>query len=212
MYYDDLLPAVEAHVSSVTDDLIIYAIGYAARKFFKDSEVWCSPLDFIVPANENVNQFEIEPFEESVVHIVKGVYLDGCELTAAGFSKIKLMQETKGTPTMFHKNGNNLYIAPTPNNSFTLDLLGVSIPTLDAIQVVNEDYMNKYSDAIVFLAISYILGMSGKPWYDLQNSKVNMARYAGELLIARRDALGYLEGHSNSMDYSGSNGTKNSDY
>lgn len=212
MYFDDLIPAVEANVPTVTDDIMLYSIGYAARKFFKDSEVWCGPLDFTVTAREDVNQFEIEPFEESVLHAVKGVYLEGVELDPVGFSKMKQMQARKGTPTAYHKNGNNLYIGPNPTASFNLDIVGVSIPASDAEQVVNDDYMNKYSDAIVFLAVSNLLSMAGKPWTDNRSAGVFMARYADELIIARRDALGYLEGSSSSMDYSGTNGNKNSDY
>ena len=211
MYFDDLIPAVEAEVPMVSDPIYLYGISRAARTFFKETEVWCEPLSHVA-IGDGLSKFELEPFEESVIHTVPCILLDGVPLTSVSYSSIQYLARRNGRPTSFHRKGNTVYIAPLPTSEFTLDVLGISVPTMAATQVIADSYMEKYADAIVSLAISFITSMPNKPWTDLTTARVNQARYEEDKLIARREALGYLDKYSNAMNYFGDGNARNSDY
>lgn len=200
MYYEDLIPSLEAIIPDVTDDVLLYGLRSAGLKFFKESKVWCEPLPDI-RLSSGRNEIELEPLEDAAIHSIPLVTVDGLPLDSVGAQRIEEEQRRNGVPAFFHKQGSLLRIGPTVNSDCKLRVYVVSTPTLVSDQVVNDDYIDKYSNAIVWAAAHIIMAMPRKPWSDKQSSNYYLGMYSGELTEARRDALGYLNNESNMMDY-----------
>jgi hypothetical protein len=210
MFLDDLIPDIEAHIPDVTDEIYMAGLRFGARKFFKDSKVWCKPLTFN-NTSANTTEFDIDTPCGTILLEVPLVLVDAWPIKSVGFAEIRASQQRTGIPSVWYREDTKLHIGARPCRDFDLEILGVLIPTPDSIEIDADNYIQKYSDAIVHLARYHILGMSKKVWTDLPVSRIAFGAYSDELLIARREALGYLDNRHNMMKYTDSNG-RPSDY
>lgn len=210
MFLDDLIPDLEAHIPDVTDTVYMYGLQYAVRKFFKDSEVWCVPIPFL-NISANAIEFEIDTPSDTVLHAVPMVLVNGKQIKSAGFADIRAMQTRTGVPAFWYRQGTTLHLAPCPSTEFDLEILGVLVPIRESLEIDADEYLNKYSDALSALAASFILSMPNKPWSNNVSSRVFKGQYLEELVIARREALGYLDGRHIMMSQ-GVNNAYSSDY
>ena len=204
MYLEDLFSSLEEKVPTVTDDLYLRALQHGSRKFFMESEVWRVPLDFI-PVGASTILFELEPPAETLIHAIHAVVIDGKPIGSVSFERIRNSQQYNSRPTEWFRQGLNMHIAPCPVVAFDLEVQAVLIPTRLHEEIAADEYAEKYSDAIVYAAAMYLLDMPRKPWSNAQSSAKYMRDYEEIKLIARREALGYLDKETVQMSSINSN-------
>lgn len=210
MYLDDLIPEIEAHIPDVTDDIYMAGLRYGTRRFFKDSQIWCKPVPFKNISSTAV-EFEVQIPDETVLLAVPIILVNGKPIKSTNFSDVRAAQQRNGIPCMWYRDGAILHVGPTPSREFDLEIMCVLVPTRDSTEIDADTILEKYSDAVVHLARYHILSMSQKPWTDLRTAGVAKGEYMEELVIARREALGYLDNRNNMMAYDNGNG-QSSDY
>lgn len=209
MYYEDLIPSLEAIIPDVTDDVYIYGLRSAGLCFFKDTKIWTEPLEETRLAADR-DEIEIDPLEEAAIHAVPLVTIDGEPLDSVNRIQMDEAQTRKNKPTVFHKQGNVIRFGPVPSYDVKVKIYVTSVPTLTSDQVVADEYMDKYSNAIVWKAASIIMMMPRRPWSDKSSGQYYEAMYQNEYTEARREALGYLQGESTVMGMQ--NARKRADY
>lgn len=209
MFLEDLFPELEIYVPAVMDEVYLLALQHGSRKFFRESEVWCVPLD-TVPVGANVNEIEIDVPSDTSIHAVHSVSIKGDELNPASFSVVSALKSSKGAPSDWYRQGVKMHLAPTPVVGFELAVLGVLVPVRQHIEIAADEYAEKYSDTIVAAAAYYLSTMPNKPWTNMRAALTYKATYEEGRLIARREALGYLDKRSNIMN--SSNVRRTSDY
>jgi hypothetical protein len=198
MFLEDLFSALEIKVPSVTDDLYLLALQYGSRKFFMETEVWNVPLDFI-PVGASAILFELDPPEETMIHAIHSVIVDGEPLDSASFETIRKFQQYQNMPTAWFRQGLNMHIAPCPTRAFDLEVKAVLVPVREHFEIAADEYAEKYSDGIVFAAAVHLMEMPNKPWTNARSARTHEINYQESKLIARREALGYLDKQSSML-------------
>lgn len=207
MYLEDLFKALEEKVPTITDDLYLRALQYGSRKFFMESEVWQVPLD-LIPVAASAVLFELDAPADATIHSIHAVVINGETIKSVSFPQIRSSQQYNGRPTEWYRQGRNMHIAPCPTASFNIEVLAVLVPDRNHIEISADEYADKYADAITSAAAVYLLDMPRKPWSNAQSSNKYRMEYEGIKLIARREALGYLDKETIQMRSTSSNANR----
>lgn len=190
MRKNDILALILPEVAGCPSQTAWIAVVRAAQELCKVSGTWREWLDEIT-LRSNLAEYELEPSDGGVIHMVKEAWVGTRELVPKTPSEIAYLLPNWRTarstePLYFNVDGprNTITVYPTPNEPIEKLRVRVSLmPSLTTTLIVDDVY-TFYGEAIEKGAKGKLMMQRGTQWYEPKLGAV----FQDEFNIAVNDA------------------------
>jgi len=191
----DLYPLMEPELPSCPEPLILQALRKKTRQFCQDTDVWREQLkDIDLVAGQR--DYVLNPSFDAEIRKIVEVRINTAENRAAGYRGA----EVKSQYYMFHGELSQRLGVNLQPNTLTLDEslepsasetggleVKVSLAPLLMAGQVDQDFLQKWCEAIIGGAMFYLMTMPRKKWSDPQKAGLYLVDYNKGISRARRE-------------------------
>lgn len=205
MYLSDLIADIRLYIPGVVDEQAMAALQRAARRFFRDTQLWRDTRSYTLRAGQAGFQL-ISPYEDAEIVAIKTVAFEGWEVPFVdqiGFNEAT--GSFGGYPSVCRVDLRNsmLRVAPgaSADQSNAYSVTSVLIPTADADELEVDAFASEFYPTIVAAALSNLFTIP--LFMDANSAAVHEGMYADGAQRAMNKAAGLLDGGAKVVRYGG---------
>lgn len=205
MKINDLIPSILIHAPNCGTPLALLSVRKALRQFCKDSKAYRHTFEYQTVVR-NMRRVELDPPTDTQINEIHFVKLDGRKLDPI----TKRLEEGRtveraNTPTHFRLDGDyNLVLTPVPDKNYVAKLeVEVSLFPAMAATFIADKFIERYAEIIEAGALSYILGVNGKEFYNPRDAAKYAVIFQQGIEKAEADAQGEGKGEIIFTEYGG---------
>lgn len=204
----DLYPLMEPELPGCPQPLILQALRKKVRQFCQDTDAWREQLkDINLVAGQR--DYVLNPSFDAEIRKIVEVRINTAANRAAGHIGAPVdFQRYTFHGELSQRSGANL-----PPNTLTLDAtlnpsesvaggleVKVSLAPLLMAGQVDQDFLQKWGEAIIGGAMFYLMAMKNKKWSDPQKAGLYLVDYYKGLSRARRENVAGQNLHGGDLE------------